>query len=59
MSKPPPKPARPCPVCGKPMQPGQRFCSDRCQRVDLGRWLSGDYAVPAEEEEPPGDESEA
>ncbi len=24
------------------------FCSERCKMVDLGRWLSGDYRVPAE-----------
>ena len=23
------------------------FCSDRCKMADLGRWLKGDYAVPA------------
>jgi hypothetical protein len=57
MTGPPaPKAARRCPVCGKPLGPGQRFCSERCQRVDLGRWLSGDYAIAAEEEEPPEDE---
>ena len=51
-----PKRVRRCPICGKgPLRPGQRFCSDRCQRIDLGRWLSGDYAIPAEEE-PPEDE---
>lgn len=59
-TKPAPKrgptpPAR-CPVCRKPLQPGQRFCSERCQRVDLGRWLSGDYAIPAEEEPPDPEE---
>jgi endogenous inhibitor of DNA gyrase (YacG/DUF329 family) len=54
-----PAPKRPprCPVCRKPLGPGQRFCSERCQTVDLGRWLSGDYAIAAEEEEPDGDES--
>ncbi|WP_372618576.1 DNA gyrase inhibitor YacG [Falsiroseomonas sp.] len=42
---------RRCPICGKgPLPPGRRFCSDRCQQIDLGRWLSGDYAIPAEEE---------
>ncbi len=44
---------RQCPICCKPLREGQRFCSDRCQRIDLGRWLSGTYAVPAVEEEPP------
>jgi endogenous inhibitor of DNA gyrase (YacG/DUF329 family) len=52
MTTPPRKP-RKCPVCGKPLtEPGLRFCSERCQRVDLGRWLTGTYAIPAVEEEP-------
>ncbi len=25
------------------------FCSKRCADVDLGRWLGGTYAIPAEE----------
>ncbi len=50
----PPRPLR-CPICGKPRAPAQRFCSDRCATIDLGRWLSGDYAIPAEEE-PESDE---
>ncbi len=42
-----------CPICRKrPLAEGQRFCSDRCAQIDLGRWLSGSYAIPAEEEEP-------
>ncbi len=46
-------PARPCPICGKPALPAHRpFCSQRCADVDLQRWLSGAYAVPAEEELP-------
>ena len=48
--------ARRCPICGKgPLVPGQRFCSERCARVDLGRWLSGAYAIPAED--PPPEDS--
>jgi endogenous inhibitor of DNA gyrase (YacG/DUF329 family) len=48
-----PRPPRRCPICSKPLaEPGQRFCSDRCAQVDLGRWLKGDYAIPAIEEEP-------
>lgn len=40
--------ARPCVVCGKPQAPSLRpFCSRRCADVDLHRWLSGAYAVPA------------
>lgn len=49
-------PRPPCPICGKPSQPETRpFCSARCARIDLGRWLSGDYAVPGE---PARDEDE-
>jgi endogenous inhibitor of DNA gyrase (YacG/DUF329 family) len=52
------KPRRPCPVCRRPSQPKYHpFCSARCADVDLGRWLGGHYAVPAEDEgsPPPGD----
>lgn len=54
------QPARPCPICGKPVQPNHRpFCSQRCRMVDLGRWLDGRYAIPTEdppdEDPPPGD----
>ena len=38
---------RPCPICGKPGLVAYRpFCSKRCADVDLGRWLSGSYAIP-------------
>lgn len=41
-----------CPICGKPAQPDYRpFCSKRCADVDLNRWLSGTYAIPAVESE--------
>lgn len=55
MTAPHPTRPRPCPVCRKPLAAGQRFCSERCQRVDLGRWLSGDYAIPAEDPQPDED----
>lgn len=43
-----------CPVCGEETARRWRpFCSRRCADVDLGRWMTGAYAVPAEEEEPP------
>lgn len=43
---------KPCPVCGKPAQDKLRpFCSKRCADVDLHRWLSGRYAIPAERRE--------
>ncbi|WP_337187049.1 DNA gyrase inhibitor YacG [Phenylobacterium sp.] len=47
-----------CPICGKPPLPAYRpFCSKRCADVDLQRWLTGAYAVPAQEDEsgPSGD----
>ncbi len=41
-----------CPICARPTDRAYRpFCSRRCADIDLGRWLSGGYAVPAEEEE--------
>ena len=44
--------ARPCPICHKPSEAAYRpFCSKRCADIDLHRWLSGSYAVPAVERE--------
>ena len=49
-----PSPERKCAVCGKPQKPECKpFCSKRCADVDLGKWLGGRYAIPAEE--PPDD----
>ena len=46
-----------CPVCGRPTTEAARpFCSRRCADLDLGRWLTGAYAVPAEDV--PEDEGE-
>jgi uncharacterized protein len=37
-----------CPICKRPSQPDYRpFCSRRCADVDLGRWFTGAYAIPA------------
>jgi endogenous inhibitor of DNA gyrase (YacG/DUF329 family) len=57
-----------CPICGKPFAiatlddlPSFPFCSDRCKLIDLGRWIDGDYAIPAppdEEETSTTDEPE-
>lgn len=46
-----------CPICGRPTDPAARpFCSKRCADIDLQRWLSGRYVVPAvEDEHGPGD----
>ena len=36
-----------CPICRKPPDPNYRpFCSRRCADVDLGKWLTGSYAIP-------------
>ncbi|CAN7379621.1 DNA gyrase inhibitor YacG [Phenylobacterium sp. LjRoot219] len=41
-----------CPICGRPTETDFRpFCSKRCADVDLQRWLSDRYAVPAVEDE--------
>lgn len=38
-----------CPICSKDSDQKYRpFCSRRCADVDLGRWLNGSYAVPAD-----------
>jgi len=40
--------AKACPICGKPATEASRpFCSERCRDVDLNRWLSGSYKIPA------------
>jgi len=45
-----------CPICGKETEPKYRpFCSRRCADIDLGRWLTGSYAIPVADEEPPED----
>ena len=41
-----------CPICGRPTERQfHPFCSRRCADVDLGRWLTGHYRVPAVEDE--------
>ncbi|WP_103258233.1 DNA gyrase inhibitor YacG [Tabrizicola aquatica] len=47
-----------CPICAKPTAADYRpFCSRRCADIDLGRWLTESYRIPAptEEEEPEDD----
>jgi endogenous inhibitor of DNA gyrase (YacG/DUF329 family) len=42
------RPPRDCPICGrKSVREAYPFCSRRCADVDLGRWLTGAYAIPA------------
>lgn len=44
----------PCPICQKRLEarelrdlPSFPFCSERCRLIDLGRWLGGEYQMPA------------
>jgi uncharacterized protein len=43
---------RKCPTCSKPVDwqsnPFRPFCSERCQLVDLGKWVEGEYRVPGD-----------
>ena len=40
-----------CPICRrqKAVEAYKPFCSKRCADVDLQRWFTGGYAIPAEE----------
>lgn len=39
-----------CPICQKPVTAEMKpFCSARCREVDMNRWFTGNYAVPAVE----------
>ena len=51
-----------CPQCGRkvavlPADPWRPFCSERCQLLDLGAWLSERHAIPGEEPVPEPDPS--
>ncbi len=38
-----------CPICGEEgVEAFRPFCSKRCADIDLGRWMRGSYAIPAE-----------
>lgn len=45
----------PCPRCGKETEmtgnPYRPFCSERCQLVDLGNWVTGVYRIAGKEDE--------
>ena len=42
----------PCPICDKPSDHKYTpFCGKRCEQIDLGKWLTGRYAVPVVESE--------
>lgn len=39
-----------CPICQNPADEKYRpFCSKHCADIDLGRWFSEGYAIPAVE----------
>lgn len=41
----------PCPICKKPVEQASLefpFCSQRCRLLDLGKWASEDYRIPAQ-----------
>ncbi len=45
-----------CPICDADMPgnwadyPDYPFCTPRCKRIDLGRWLGEDYRVAADDD---------
>jgi len=48
---------RKCPICGRnTVEEFKPFCSKRCADVDLNRWLTGSYVIPARDDEPASDE---
>ncbi|WP_460167159.1 DNA gyrase inhibitor YacG [Thermostilla marina] len=49
-----------CPICGCEFLPdadpkAMPFCSLRCKRIDLGRWLDEAYGMPVEPDEEDGE----
>lgn len=41
-------PPRPCPICETPVTPDTEtfpFCSARCRKIDLGKWLKEEYTI--------------
>jgi endogenous inhibitor of DNA gyrase (YacG/DUF329 family) len=46
-----------CPTCGNPFDPATTpampFCSQRCRRIDLNRWLSEEISIPVSDDEEP------
>jgi endogenous inhibitor of DNA gyrase (YacG/DUF329 family) len=52
-----------CPTCQRSFDPGEfkfgPFCSERCQQIDLGRWLRESYSFPAARDPEDGEGHEA
>lgn len=47
-----------CPSCRREVRPPEKndsfpFCSPRCRAIDLSRWFTGSYRVPAAPQEQP------
>lgn len=46
------KAKKPCPICKKAAAKGKNphgpFCSERCKKIDLGKWALGEYRIPGE-----------
>lgn len=39
-----------CPICkARTVRAWRPFCSRRCADIDLGKWMTGAYALPSEE----------
>jgi len=37
-----------CPICGEPVNANGEtfpFCSARCRKIDLGKWLKEEYTI--------------
>ena len=48
-----------CPICHRPSDARFRpFCSKRCADVDLARWFTGGYAIPAGPSDTEGETSQ-
>jgi endogenous inhibitor of DNA gyrase (YacG/DUF329 family) len=51
-----------CPTCSKFFDSGQSralpFCSDRCRRIDLNRWLNEEISLPYREPDEDGSPDE-
>ena len=44
------KAKRKCPICRQPASEASRpFCSETCRKIDLDRWHSEAYRIPADE----------
>ena len=44
-----------CPTCGTLVRMSDEdfpFCSDRCRKIDLGKWASGDYKISSPIQDP-------